>query len=83
MRNKQDLLFLVIGISLFSILIIAGFYSFSFLALKINTALNTETENNNQLVRINFESLKNIQIANEAKNAININNATTTNNVIE
>lgn len=62
---------------------IIAFYSISFLISKINAALNIDVGNNDKLIRINLESLKNIQIAEEAENAIKINNATTTNSVIE
>jgi hypothetical protein len=66
MRNKQDILFLGTGIALTGALIIALFYSISFLLLKINTALNIDMSNNNRLIRINLGSLKNIQIMEEA-----------------
>ena len=83
MKNKQDLLFLIIGILLFCALILAIFFSISFLFSKINAALNINVGGSDKLVRIDLESLKNIQIAEEAESAIKINNATTTNDLIE
>ena len=83
MKNKQDLLFLVIGALLFCALILASFYSISFLISKINAALIIDVGSSNRLIRIDLENLKNIQIAEEAESAIKINNATTTNDLIE
>lgn len=76
MRNKQDLLFLGIGIALAGALIVALFYSISFLLLKINTALNIDMNNNNRLIRIDLGSLKSIQIGEKAESAVETMEAT-------
>lgn len=68
MKNKRDLLFLIIGVSLFCILMVVAFYSISFLIAKMNTALNVDVRNSDKLVRVNLESLKNIQIVEEVRN---------------
>ncbi len=72
MKNKQDILFLAIGIALFCALMLSAFYSISFLVFKINAALSVDVGNNDRLVRIDLESLKNIQIAEEAESATEI-----------
>lgn len=45
---------------------VLAFYTISFLVAKMNAALNIDVEDDNRLVRIELESLKNIQIAEEA-----------------
>lgn len=52
---------------------VLAFYTISFLVAKMNMALNIDVGDDNRLVRINLESLKNIQIVEEAENAIEIN----------
>lgn len=60
---------------------VLAFYTISFLVAKMNMALNIDVGDDNRLVRINLESLKNIQIVEEAGSETEIKEET--NNALE
>lgn len=67
-KNKKEIVFIVVGIVLFSILAVFLYYSINFLVLKINAALDIESvirEQKQEIQRINFEGLKKIGIIKE------------------
>ncbi|MBI4993870.1 hypothetical protein HZC33_02865 [Candidatus Wolfebacteria bacterium] len=65
MKNKKEIIFIVVGITLLVILIAFGFYSINFLIIKINDSFNIGAVGLEGAQRINFEGLKKIGIIKE------------------